>query len=442
MLALGVACGIVFPPFVILLGVPADVALQPLFVAACLAAGASVAGANFFLARRVVGRRIRSFGEGLDVVDAALRSAAETGDWTKCDPESCRLPVESTDELGHAAESFNRLVGSLADAHRARDAVETSIKGLAERLELDAVATTALAACLEHTGFTAGAVVVEEQGELRLAAAAGLQAPERLTDSPLVGDALADGAPRTVSLPDDIEIDAAVIAFAPRDVLIQPLMFRGVPLGVLVLAAEDTLDPAWRGFVDALRAAAGVALHNAVMHSDLQRLAARDPLTDLYNRRFGLERLHEEFSRAVRGDLPLGVVMFDLDRFKNLNDTYGHLAGDAVLKAVSRAAHHVVREGDVLMRYGGEEYCAILPAASLRDCVEIAERIRHSIADLVVRHGENELRVTVSVGVASFPAVGEDENGLLAAADRALYRAKAEGRDRVIAADDEVALVA
>ena len=88
-----------------------------------------------------------------------------------------------------------------------------------------------------------------------------------------------------------------------------------------------------------------------------------DPLTDAYNRRFGLARLREEFSRAVRAENPLGILMLDLDHFKAINDTYGHLVGDRVLRAVATACRRVVREGDILIRYGGEEFLVLLPGA-------------------------------------------------------------------------------
>jgi len=106
-----------------------------------------------------------------------------------------------------------------------------------------------------------------------------------------------------------------------------------------------------------------VALNNSLNHQDLQRVAALDPLTGVYNRRFGLQRLTEEFGRSVRSGDPLGVLMLDLDHFKAVNDTYGHLVGDRVLQTVVRAARQILREGDVLLRYGGEEFIIVLPGA-------------------------------------------------------------------------------
>ena len=161
----------------------------------------------------------------------------------------------------------------------------------------------------------------------------------------------------------------------------------------------------------------------------------RDKLTGLYNRRFGMQRLQEEFGRAQRTGDPVGVLMFDLDHFKSINDSYGHLTGDRVLRAVADCARSAVRQGDVLLRYGGEEFLVVLPGAGRDDVQEVAERIRRIVGDIEESAQGNVVRVTVSLGGCSFPATSaEDPTALIAVADQALYAAKAGGRDRVVLA--------
>ena len=175
-----------------------------------------------------------------------------------------------------------------------------------------------------------------------------------------------------------------------------------------------------------------MALHNALLYDRLERLAALDPLTSLYNRRFGMARLHEEFGRAVRSTTPLGVLMFDIDHFKQVNDTYGHLAGDRVLVRVATLARAVMRDGDVIVRYGGEEFLAILPGASRNDLYNVGERLRRMIEDAAVADGEQTIRVTVSIGGTAYPEVDvADETTLVNQADKALYASKESGRNRV-----------
>ncbi|MEX1294867.1 MAG: GGDEF domain-containing protein, partial [Candidatus Limnocylindrales bacterium] len=176
----------------------------------------------------------------------------------------------------------------------------------------------------------------------------------------------------------------------------------------------------------------GLALTNATSHDRLERLAAIDPLTDAYNRRFGLVRLQEEFGRALRVEGPVGVLMVDLDHFKDVNDTFGHLAGDRVLHAVARSIRRVLREGDILIRYGGEEFLAVLPGASAADLGDLAERLRRAVSATEVPDREVRIRVTASVGAASYPEHDvSSASDLVEAADEALYVAKRSGRDRV-----------
>ena len=146
-----------------------------------------------------------------------------------------------------------------------------------------------------------------------------------------------------------------------------------------------------------------LAMHNAVIHEQMQKLAAIDPLTGLLNRRYGMIRLKEEYSKAVRSEGALGVVMFDIDHFKKVNDTYGHLAGDRVLIHIARLVKPILRVGDVLMRYGGEEFCAILPGASVEDAMKMAERIRFAVQEGKVNYTEYEIKVTLSLGITSYP---------------------------------------
>jgi diguanylate cyclase (GGDEF)-like protein len=176
----------------------------------------------------------------------------------------------------------------------------------------------------------------------------------------------------------------------------------------------------------------GLALSNALSHDRLQRLAALDPLTDAYNRRFGLVRLQEEFGRALRVSGPLGVLMVDLDHFKAVNDTYGHLVGDRLLRAVAGSIRRVSREGDVLMRYGGEEFLMVVPGAAMTDLSELAERIRRSVAATEVMDGERRVSVTASIGGAAYPQHEvASATELVERADSSMYTSKEMGRDRV-----------
>jgi diguanylate cyclase (GGDEF)-like protein len=167
----------------------------------------------------------------------------------------------------------------------------------------------------------------------------------------------------------------------------------------------------------------------------MREQSSRDPLTDLYNRRFMEETLYRELRRAAREDGSVGVLMIDLDRFKALNDAFGHATGDVALRTVADYLKAGIRGGDVACRYGGEEFVVILPKASLADAVQRAEALRDGLRLLGDPSGEGVPTITISVGVAAFPDHGGSSDEVLAAADQALYLAKAEGRNRVAVAD-------
>lgn len=169
----------------------------------------------------------------------------------------------------------------------------------------------------------------------------------------------------------------------------------------------------------------------------LEHETLTDPLTGMYNRRFMQQRLKEEVSKAQRYGFSLAVLLLDLDRFKHINDEYGHPAGDRLLVEIAGLLGHELRDSDILARYGGEEFLIIAPNTHQADALLFAERLRSRIEsrnflpDLKNTQGL-DIRMTVSIGVASFGAGADDEESLVAVADRNLYRAKNGGRNLVV----------
>jgi len=173
-----------------------------------------------------------------------------------------------------------------------------------------------------------------------------------------------------------------------------------------------------------------------MMQAELSRVAHSDPLTGLPNRRAILLRFQEEASRAVRHGGKFALAIFDLDRFKEVNDRHGHAIGDEVLKAAAGAFASAKRSEDILARIGGEEFLVILSSQqSIEGAIEASERLREAMAKIEIRFGSGEVRLTVSGGVALYPDDGADWDGLFAVADRRLYAAKESGRNRTVGKD-------
>ena len=168
-----------------------------------------------------------------------------------------------------------------------------------------------------------------------------------------------------------------------------------------------------------------------VLQEELREQSIHDALTGLYNRHFLDESFGRELLLAERGGHPVSVIMADLDHFKAVNDRYGHLAGDEVLRVFGTLLTNNARASDIVCRYGGEEFLLVLPGMTAEGAVERAEQLRQAMAATPVSNGVSRITVTASFGVATFPTHSRTTDELIAAADRALYSAKAEGRNRV-----------
>ncbi|MFP4473327.1 MAG: diguanylate cyclase [Candidatus Omnitrophota bacterium] len=179
-----------------------------------------------------------------------------------------------------------------------------------------------------------------------------------------------------------------------------------------------------------------VAIENAQLYERIQQLAIRDSLTGLFLRRHFLERLSYELGRELRSGSELSLLMIDLDHFKKYNDTYGHMAGDIVLKTVAMILTDVFHEpGDIVCRYGGEEFAVLLPNRNKENALRLAEEFRKRVAQQPILLRRKKTRVTTSVGLATAPHDAQIKDEFIDAADRALYRAKKAGRNRVCTAE-------
>jgi len=176
-----------------------------------------------------------------------------------------------------------------------------------------------------------------------------------------------------------------------------------------------------------------VAVENSRLYRLTKRLAITDELTDLYNYRYLQQRLDEELGRAVRYDKRLSLLMLDVDDFKRINDTYGHIVGDRVLAEMGQLLKSTVREVDIVARYGGEEFTIILPETDASGAFIVAEKIREAVAvhRFPDAEGGRSIHLTVSIGLSSYPVHASDKEALLRSADDAVYHAKGTGKDRV-----------
>ena len=208
-----------------------------------------------------------------------------------------------------------------------------------------------------------------------------------------------------------------------------------------ILAVETTEEGArsedtdWRRAIGSMAILVGIAVHNVQLAREVEENGVYDGLTGCFNRTHSIRVLQTELQRARRQQTPLGLIMLDLDHFKAINDTYGHLCGDAILAAVGQRIRDILRSSDTKCRYGGEEFMVLLPDTPRPGALHVAESLRQQLAETSVSWNGKKVSTTASVGFAMALLKEVDPVGLIGRADAALYRAKNGGRNQVCEAE-------
>jgi diguanylate cyclase (GGDEF)-like protein len=233
------------------------------------------------------------------------------------------------------------------------------------------------------------------------------------------------------ALSESVREDAHAEGIDVREFVCFPMAVAGYPVGVMGIRGTPALSEGERKALGAVAALVAISVRNIQLFAEIKDHGLRDGLTGCFNRSHAMETLEAELRRAQRARRPLSVVMFDIDRFKSVNDAYGHLCGDALLAAVGNHLTEVLRTSDLKCRYGGDEFLVILPETPTAGAEQVAESLRQEIAKIVLSVVDRTPSVTASLGVASAQPGETDPAALLARADEALYRAKQAGRNRV-----------
>ena len=215
-----------------------------------------------------------------------------------------------------------------------------------------------------------------------------------------------------------------------------PLIVAGTPVGVLGVSPEPPLTEHQRIVLAAAAALLAVSLKNAELFEEIRETSVRDSLTGCSNRKHALEVINAELRRSRRSRQPLSLVMFDLDHFKEVNDRYGHLCGDAVLAGVGQQMNAVLRGSDLKCRYGGEEFLILLPDTPLPGARRVVETLRRALEEHPVQWNDATVAVTGSFGITAITPGEVDANVIIGRADAALYRAKQNGRNCVRSAEE------
>ncbi len=347
-----------------------------------------------------------------------------------------RAVVKRRDEIGRLAHFFNLMADALVT--RSRDMAMAAALGEAFQMcfTIDEAASTFCRFARGPLPKGSGAMFLMSASRNLLAKSFDWGSPSAETLKPEDCFALRKGHAHYVDDTISEGVCAHLDLLPPRSSACIPLMAHGETVGVLHVESETgDVDSLRRVFAGTVSEQLALTVANLQLREKLYGQSIRDPLTGLFNRRYLEETLPREVARADRSGQTLGVFAIDIDHFKRFNDTFGHDAGDFVLREIGKLLQESFRMSDISVRLGGEELLVVLPDVDKEKLVRRAERLGDAVRSLALVHRELPLgRVTISIGIAIFPESARDSEGLLRVADAALYRAKNEGRDRAVLA--------
>ncbi len=431
----GIAMGILFLPISrFILGLPAREVFTLWYSAVSVGAGLLVSGISFLVIRLVIIKKLNSFSENIKRITENIlrykRGNIESID--ECD--DCYIRLYSKDVLGELAGRYNSLVRVIRSLFWQYEMMDKFFLLVSRSLEVNELDSKTAQFVVETTNALGVEIYrLKKDGQIELAHAKNIRTHLSEERKASLIDIIEEG--KIVDLKDK---DVTVVEFGtgslkPAEVIYFPFRYEDL-MGVLVMYNKSYLHSDKVVLVERLLSEYVLALKSAFSYQQMQQLAAFDELTGLYNRRFGMQRLYEEYKRAKRLKTTLCVIMFDLDHFKHVNDTYGHQAGDYLLSAFARILKENFREEDVVMRYGGEEFLCALNNTREENSCQRADDLRRKVEETQFVWRGNVLKITVSCGIAGVKPDEENKtlSDLIKEADERLYVAKNSGRNRCI----------
>lgn len=436
MVGFGLIVGLVFPFFTFaLLGIPAHKVFSPIFFSLCVGAGIIVGFFNYFLFKNVVDQHLKA----LQVKLSAFRSRLEDLFWKEnidFSLDNYLLTLKSDDTIGEITEEYNIFMSSLHRLITSERKTADFLDKLQKQIRIEVIAETIVESFKDYFGADGGCLYNYENGLLKKINNCQLLVEDSAVDQKYCHEIIHRGEIVVFSDIDSLPVrfNIGIGSLKPNAVAYIPLSYQFNQVGLCILSAnQDFRNDFFSVESRNLIRSAAPFLYNSMLMKKLETLAAIDELTGLLNRRYGLKRLYEEYERSRRQQLSLSVSMLDIDDFKHLNDTYGHQAGDLVLREFAAVIREEIRSSEFALRYGGEEFLIVTPASSADNCYRVVERLRRKIESLKLSFQKHQLNFTFSAGVATYPE-GEVLNQpmLIKAADIALYQAKNRGKNQVV----------
>ncbi len=450
MVLFGLVIGLTFPP-VVKIYFDDAISISLSFTLMCMAAGITVGVVNYILFSIFISKELNFLVKGMQRVNNYISAARFS---KNIHAGTFEIEVKSNDIIGQVTMAFNTMGRTVEQRLLNETRFRNLISDLSANVDLDQTAGIILDYFIDDTCMTAGLLYGKLEEKMTLLSSKGFDTDDKLPrtleswQGP-IAETIQSGQPQIIDTKsnciDWLTTTTPLGSFKPRFIRIIPLIAEESTVGLVIAACGQSKVPedVQLEMLKTYSSYMAPYLQNALLHNKIQEMASYDFLTHVLNRRFGLIRLQQEFSTALRHGSDLSVIMVDIDKFKTVNDTYGHMAGDQVLKTVTSTISLNLRNEEIICRYGGEEFLIILPLTSLNKAGVVAERLRKLVEQQTSYYKNKSIQATISLGVSSLSSlVTQNENDLVNTADTAMYHAKNKGRNQVaIFRNNEVVLL-
>jgi two-component system cell cycle response regulator len=437
MLFAGLLMGLLFMPASnFFLGLPSKRVYSFDYGLICVASGLFVGFVSFIVIRVVILNRLNDFSNNISVITQNILNYKKGNIKSIDECKNCYIRLNSRDVLGELTGKYNaliRVIRSLFWQYERMDDFFSTLNSSLELKELDKNVAEFVKETI-NSAFAVEVYHIDKLGNLNIGYAKGVHSQLTQSKNRSLIDIIRDK--NIVDLRDSsVEIvEFGTSSIKPTEITYFPFKNGETDGGALVLYLNSYMSLEEKTLIDRLLNEYALALKSSLAYQRMQNMAAFDELTNIYNRRFGTKRLVEEYQRAKRLKGCLCVLMFDIDHFKAVNDTYGHQAGDFILSSFANMLNEQFRLEDVVMRYGGEEFLCAMSNASAEVALKKAEEIRRKIEESTFKWQDADIKITISCGIATLNTTTVDKpiEEIIKDADEKLYIAKNSGRNRCI----------
>ncbi len=433
MLLMGLTIGIAFVPLSQkFLGLPVEKVYTVDFFAITIISGLFVGGISYFILKITILARLKNFSENIESISRNILDyqMGQISSIQEC--KNCYVKINSNDIIGALAIKYNALIRVIRSEFYQHEIIKEYSKIISKTLsieELNKNTTDFLCRNLDLLGIQIYKTTAN--GKIALSKAKGIHTDLTNDMEKSLLDILDENKIREIKGEQIVEYGTAKVK--PQFICLFPLKHFNKEW-IFVTYSNYYITKERKNLVLRILNEYKIAYESAEIYERMQDMAAIDELTGLYNRRFGMKRLNEEYKRALRIEKCMCLIMLDIDHFKSINDTYGHQAGDYVLSTIGKILSESFRSEDIVMRYGGEEFLCVLCNSNSEGAIKRAEEIRKKIEEFDFIYRDHKIPVTISGGISILDMKKEKKTPeeLIREADEALYTAKRTGRNRII----------